>query len=81
MNRSQKNKSNQKGRINTEPNRQAPGRHRQNPRTTINDKSISSQVAGVHPTDNLRKYPDEAYGDTEIPHRGGQLERIKKESK
>jgi hypothetical protein len=54
-------------------------RHRKNPRTTVNDKSISSQVAGVPPTDNLRKYPDEAYGDTEIPHRGGQLERIKKE--
>jgi hypothetical protein len=32
--------------------------------------SASSQVEEVPPTDNLRKHPDEAYGDTEVPHRG-----------
>ncbi len=26
-----------------------------------------SKVEGVPPTDNLKKAPDEAYGDTEIP--------------
>jgi hypothetical protein len=29
---------------------------------------------------NLRKYPDEAYGDTEIPHRGRALDRVKEYS-
>jgi hypothetical protein len=28
-----------------------------------------NDVEGLPPSDNLRKHADEAYGDTEIPHR------------
>jgi hypothetical protein len=37
-------------------------------------------VEAVPPTDNLREYPDEAYGDTEIPDRGRALDRVKEYS-
>ena len=40
-----------------------------------------SDVPGVPPTDNVRKHPDEVYGDTEIPERGGQLDKVKRESR
>jgi hypothetical protein len=40
-----------------------------------------SEVPGVPPTDNVRKHPDEVYGDTEIPERGGRLNKIKRESR
>jgi hypothetical protein len=35
---------------------------------------------GLPPTDNLRKHPDEVYGDTEIPDRGRELNQLKKNS-
>jgi hypothetical protein len=35
-----------------------------------------SETSGVPPTDNLRKHPDEVYGDTEIPQRGHHLDKI-----
>lgn len=31
---------------------------------------LPAKVDGVPPTQNLKKHPDEVYGDTEIPHRG-----------
>jgi hypothetical protein len=37
----------------------------------------TSKVPGVPPTDNLKKHPDEAYGDTEIPQRGKHLDNLK----
>jgi hypothetical protein len=37
----------------------------------------TSKVPGIPPTDNLKKHPDEAYGDTEIPQRGKQLDKLK----
>lgn len=43
-------------------------------------RAIAPAVEGVPPTDNLRKHPDEAYGDTEIPDRGAQLDKLKRES-
>ena len=43
-------------------------------------RAIAPAVEGVPPTDNLRKHPDAAYGDTEIPDRGAQLDKLKRES-
>jgi hypothetical protein len=45
-----------------------------------NNGKHKSHVPGVPPTDNLRRHPDEAYGDTEISERGQVLDKIKKES-
>jgi hypothetical protein len=45
-----------------------------------NNGKHKSDVPGVPPTDNLRRHPDEAYGDTEISQRGQVLDKIKKES-
>jgi hypothetical protein len=45
------------------------------------NKEQTAQVPGAPPTDNLRKHPDEVYGDTEIPERGRSLDKIKKESR
>ncbi len=39
--------------------------------------ALTSKVPGLPPTDNLKKYPDEAYGDTEIPQRGKRLDNLK----
>jgi hypothetical protein len=38
------------------------------------DKGVGrgSRKHGIPPTTNLKKFPDEAYGDIEIPHRRGQ---------
>jgi hypothetical protein len=33
-----------------------------------------NRVDGLPPNDNLRKHPDEAYGDTQISRRGRTLE-------
>jgi hypothetical protein len=41
----------------------------------------SNDVEGLPPNENLRKDPDEVYGDTEIPHRGRSLRRATQESK
>lgn len=45
------------------------------------DEGRSPEVPGVPPTDKVRKHPDEVYGDTEIPHRGAHLDKIKRESR
>jgi hypothetical protein len=37
----------------------------------------ASKAPGIPPTDNLKKHPDEAYGDTEIPQRGKHLDSLK----
>ena len=39
------------------------------------------RVEGLPPTGNLRKHPDEAYGDTEIPARDRTLNEIKHRSR
>jgi hypothetical protein len=41
----------------------------------------SNDVEGLPPNENLRKAPDEVYGDTEILHRGRSLRRATQESK
>jgi hypothetical protein len=41
----------------------------------------ASHIAGLPPTDNLRRHPDEVYGDTEIPRRGRALDKMKSDSR
>jgi hypothetical protein len=44
------------------------------------EQVIIASLDGIPPTDNLRKHPDEAYGDMEIPERGKALDQLKRES-
>ena len=63
--------------------RQAPrrtGASRQHREAAELEQVIIASVDGIPPTDNLRKHPDEAYGDMEIPGRGKTLDRLKRES-
>jgi hypothetical protein len=66
--------------------------HRQKPREGKSSKANSRQAAELEqliiasvqelpPTENLRKYPDEVYGDTEVPRRGKVLHQLKRKSR
>jgi hypothetical protein len=39
---------------------------------------LVASVDGEPPCENIRKHPDEVYGDTEIPNRGKALDQLKK---
>jgi hypothetical protein len=57
------------------------GAHRRSKAAKRADEDRNPGVPGAPPTDNVRKHPDEVYGDTEIPQRGARLDRIKRESR
>jgi hypothetical protein len=45
------------------------------------ERGIRVSVDGEPPCENIRKHPDEVYGDTEIPDRGRVLDQLKKVSR
>jgi hypothetical protein len=42
------------------------------------ERGIDASIDGEPPCENIRKHPDEVYGDTEIPDRGRVLDELKK---
>jgi hypothetical protein len=56
------------------------GKSHQTAKAVELEQLIISSIDGLPPTKNLRKHPDEAYGDTEIPRRGKVLDELKRRS-
>jgi hypothetical protein len=45
-----------------------PGNRKETP-NIANQRRSNSKIADLPPNKNIRRYPDEIYGDTEIPDR------------
>ncbi|HTQ95963.1 MAG TPA: hypothetical protein VMH89_04115 [Candidatus Acidoferrum sp.] len=60
--------------------RKASSPSEKSPQVVERPRSTAVKIDALPPNENLRKHPDEVYGDTEIPRRGKLLDDLKRDS-
>jgi hypothetical protein len=62
------------------PARKAKSASEKSPQVIELQRITAVKIDALPPNENLRKHPDEVYGDTEIPRRGKLLDDLKRDS-